>query len=140
MPSILSEDDASDERSATDSDSRDDNSDSGEDTDSRDDGPDSDGGQEMQRIAHANVEICTSEDLESGLNGEHFELANFMDDTGLEAAGLLELVGMEKKRRGWRDTSPKGGRQGWVLLQHQNTRDTRELGLVRPVVVCTKPR
>ena len=52
VPSILSEDDASDERSDTDSDSRDDNSDSGEDTDSRDDEPDSDDGQEMQRVAY----------------------------------------------------------------------------------------
>ena len=43
----------------------------------------------MLHIVHANVEDCISEDFESGLNGEHFEIANFTDDAGLEAAGLI---------------------------------------------------
>ena len=113
VPSILSEDDASDERSDTDSDSRDDNSDSGGDTDSRDDEPDSDDGQEMQRIAHANVGDCISEDLEPGLNGEHFELANFIDDAGLEAAGLLgsdeEKTRQARRRDEGGETPPRKG-------------------------------
>ena len=51
-PSILSEDDGSDERSDNDTDSRDGTSNSGVDSDSRDDEPDSDDNQEVHRTPH----------------------------------------------------------------------------------------
>ena len=66
VPSILSEDDGSDERSDNDPDSRDGTSNSGVDSDSRDDEPDSDDNQEVHRNSHARA--ADSEDLESGLN------------------------------------------------------------------------
>ena len=57
--------------------------------DSIDDESDSDDNQEVHRNAHARAADCISEDLESGVNGERFEIPNFIDDAGLQAGGLL---------------------------------------------------